>query len=132
MPYKTKHVILTPVKQHDLGAHVDAGDLGDQAEVDRLLKIGAIEPLEGYTAPEPRPDQGSDPTPRGAVAPDWFSGARTPEEIDAEIAALQAQRESAVQTQKRQEETAVDNAATATTSAPQRSTPRKSGTEQAV
>ena len=108
--YKALHTILHGdkdgnVKQHDLGAIVDQGDF-DKPSMDRLLKSGSLAPLEGTEdslRPFVRPDQGDDPTPRGAVSPDWFA-ARTPAEIDAEIAALQAQRESAVDSEKKRAE----------------------------
>ena len=130
MKYETKHVILLPDRQHDLGAVVDDKDFSDKAEVERLLRLKAIEPLkgsEGYVPTELRPDQGSDPTPRGAVSPDWFAAGLTPDEIDAQIAALQAQKESAVQTQAKLDEAD----AAANPDAPRRSRPRVSDTAQA-
>lgn len=106
MKYVTKHHILTPDRQHDLGAEVSDSNFANKAEVERLLALGAIAPLrgtEGYQEPYIRPDQGSDPTPRGVGSPDWYAGALTPEEIDAQIAALQAQRDSAVASQQQQQ-----------------------------
>ena len=88
--YKTAHIILMPDRQIAMGHIVTEADFSSPEEVERLRRLGALIDLEG-TEDYLAPDQGTDPTPRGAVPPVVLL--TTSAEIDAQITALNAQKE---------------------------------------